>query len=422
MSTFRLLHTADWHLGKRLWEKPLLEEQKTLLDQIIQQAEENQVHAVVVAGDIFDSQMPSFDTEKVFAKALHRLSSGGTRPVLLISGNHDSNRGIEAFQNWAFPLGILLMGSVPDTLPSTLGECDLTYHGDGLIELYHPSWPFPMRFLLSPHVPLWSYPLQNGESPPIDTLIQRWHKSLTYPEQKAPTILVAHLYVRPDAEDLAEDASDKFSAGGQLPPLSIDIFPSGLSYVAMGHIHRPYAMRRKDDLLIAYAGSLMQYSFGDRSPEKQTWLVEIEASGRVSNLKALPLQVPRKLLAKQAVSSFEEARRVLEAHLEDFVELLWMGETVLSPADQETLRQFHERFRIIPAGVDAEEALTNIHSFAGQDLRLKLPEWFKEYYRLKEGAYPSDSIMELFEKILNKAYQTESEQTYMDYEAYKTRN
>lgn len=415
VEALRILHTADWHLGKQVWGISLLREQEALLEQIVQQADENDVHVVVVAGDVFDSPMPSFEAEQLFAKALLKLSSGGRRPVLVISGNHDSARGLETFQNWGIPLGILLLGLVPNSLPNTLGDCKLTYYGDGLIELHRKNWAFPVRFLLSPHVPLWQYPLYNGELSPVEALVQRWKAALARPASEAPTILIAHLHVQFGSEKLDEDEADKISAGGQLPPLSVDIFPTGLSYVALGHIHRSYAMRRKDNLPIAYAGSLMQYSFGDKTPEKQTMLVEIGGSGNV-NLKSLPLRPPRKLLRWQ-VSSLEEARQTLNSYAQDFIELLWTGRSALSPSQQETLRQLHDRFRIVPVGENARQALIEIDSFAGQDLRLMLPEWFREYYYREKNTDPSDFIMELFNEILTLAYRTIEQKDTNNYEA-----
>ncbi|MEM4409719.1 MAG: exonuclease subunit SbcD, partial [Candidatus Caldarchaeum sp.] len=377
MEALRILHTADWHLGKGVWDISLLCEQEALLEQIVQQADENDVHVVVVAGDVFDSPKPSFEAERLFAKALLRLSAGGRRPVLVISGNHDSARGLETFQNWGIPLGILLLGFVPNSLPNTLGDCQLIYYGEGLIELHHKHWAFPVRFLLSPHVPLSEYLLRNEEISPVKALAQRWRAALARPESKAPTILIAHLYVQFDTDRLDEDEADKISAGGQVPPLPVDIFPSELSYVALGHIHRPYYKRRQDNLPIAYAGSLMQYSFGDKVSDKQTWLVEVDASGHVSGIKSLPLRVPRKLL-RQRASTLEEAQQILKAYRDDFIELLWTGETTLSPLEHQDLRQLHDRFRIVPARENTIQALAEIVSFAGQDLRLMLPRWFRE--------------------------------------------
>ena len=92
----KILHTADWHLGKKLETIPRIEEQKTVLEEICEIADREAVHAVLVAGDLFDTFNPSSEAEELLYKTLKRLSKNGRRAVIAIAGNHDSPKHIEA--------------------------------------------------------------------------------------------------------------------------------------------------------------------------------------------------------------------------------------------------------------------------------------------------------------------------------------
>ena len=103
----KILHTADWHLGKRLQEFSRLEEQKEVLDEICSIADQEEIDLVLLAGDIFDTFNPAHEAVELLYKTLRRLSKNGTRPVIAISGNHDSTQFVEAPDPLARELGII---------------------------------------------------------------------------------------------------------------------------------------------------------------------------------------------------------------------------------------------------------------------------------------------------------------------------
>ena len=106
----KILHTADWHLGKRLNEFSRIEEQREVLDEICRIAEEQEADAVLIAGDLYDTFSPSNDAIELFYKTLHRLAAGGKRAVIGIAGNHDSPDRIDAPDPLARACGIILAG------------------------------------------------------------------------------------------------------------------------------------------------------------------------------------------------------------------------------------------------------------------------------------------------------------------------
>ncbi len=96
LRTMKMLHTSDWHLGKRLEDFSRLEEQKAVMQEICEIAEREQVDVVIVAGDLFDTFNPPTEAVDLLYKTLKRLTANGRRPVIAIAGNHDSPDRIEA--------------------------------------------------------------------------------------------------------------------------------------------------------------------------------------------------------------------------------------------------------------------------------------------------------------------------------------
>ncbi len=141
----KILHTADWHLGKRLQEFSRIEEQKLVLTEICEIADREEVDLVLLAGDIFDSFNPSHEAVELLYKTLRKLSKNGERPIIAISGNHDSNQFIEAPDPLARELGIFFYSSLQTVLP--VGKLDsgieITASDSGFMELRLPKFEFP---------------------------------------------------------------------------------------------------------------------------------------------------------------------------------------------------------------------------------------------------------------------------------------
>ena len=149
----KILHTADWHLGKRLQEYARIGEQKLVLEEICQIADQEEVDLVLLAGDIFDTFNPSHEAVELLYKTLRRLSKNGTRPVVAISGNHDSSQFVEAPDPLARELGILFYSRYDSIIScGTLdGGMEISKSDSGFVELRLPKFDFPVRILLAPY-------------------------------------------------------------------------------------------------------------------------------------------------------------------------------------------------------------------------------------------------------------------------------
>lgn len=149
----KILHTADWHLGKKLQEYSRLEEQREVLQEIVEIADSQEVDLILLAGDIFDSFNPNHEAVELLYKTLRKLSNNGQRPIIAISGNHDSTQFIEAPDPLARELGIIFYSRYDSTIPTgTLDSgVQILQSESGFIEFKLPSYKYPIRIILAPY-------------------------------------------------------------------------------------------------------------------------------------------------------------------------------------------------------------------------------------------------------------------------------
>jgi len=149
----KILHTADWHLGKRLDNVSRFAEQVAVMEEICEIAERENVDAVIVAGDLYDTFNPSTESIELFYKTLKRLANNGKRAVIAIAGNHDSPDRIEAPDPLARECGIIFAG-FPNTriTPFSLKNgIEVTSSESGFIEIKLPTIDAPLRLILTPY-------------------------------------------------------------------------------------------------------------------------------------------------------------------------------------------------------------------------------------------------------------------------------
>ena len=132
----RILHTADWHLGKSLEKRSRIDEQRKFLDDFIEIAKENDIDLVIIAGDIYDSSNPSAIAEKMFYDTLKKISDNGKRLILIIAGNHDNPERLVASAPLAREHGIIMIGTLKTIIDTgNYGRHKIINSGEGFIEV-----------------------------------------------------------------------------------------------------------------------------------------------------------------------------------------------------------------------------------------------------------------------------------------------
>ncbi|RKE75440.1 exonuclease SbcCD subunit D [Chryseobacterium sp. AG363] len=399
----KILHTADWHLGKRLDRFSRLEEQVLVMNEIVQIADEQNVDMVLIAGDLFDNFNPGVEAAELFYKTLKRLSLNGKRPVIVISGNHDSPSLINAPDPLARECGIILIGHPKaEILPFGTEHFSIINSKEGFIELKIDSIPFPIRILHTPfanEVRLKEYFGENKEEEINRVLAQEW-KNLAdqFCDDTGVNLLTAHLYMnKRGAEILEEPEGEKPIKIGNADLIFSDSIPEQIQYTALGHLHGFQNIGTKEKPVI-YSSSPLCYSFSEAGQTKFVSIIDAEPGKIVSYEKKI-LKSGRALVRK-TFSSIEDTVQWLSENPNTFIELTLESESFLTADERRLIYQSHNGIvHLIPKVRNLELGESQTHEInLSQDIDIL----FKDYFKSKNGGQEAnEELMNLFNEILN---------------------
>lgn len=270
----KLFHLADLHIGKRVNEFSMIEDQKYILKRILDLAEEEKPDGIILAGDIYDKQIPSAEAVQVFDEFITRLA-GRAIPVFIISGNHDSAERL-AFGGRLLNSRGIYLSPVYDGSVTKIPLKD--QYGTVWIHLLPFIRPSTVRHVFENEADL-----VTDVQTAAETVIRHMEIDL-----KDRNILVAHQFVtgasRCESEDVQVGGLDNIDAAVFTP----------FDYTALGHIHSPQNVGTDR---VRYCGTPLKYSFSEVDQEKSITVVELEKKGtvRTSLLPLKPLRDMRKL-------------------------------------------------------------------------------------------------------------------------------
>lgn len=401
----RLLHTADWHLGKRLENFSRLQEQEEVLEEICTIAEQYKADAVLIAGDLFDTFNPSTEAVELFYKTLKRLSDNGRRAVIAIAGNHDSPERIEAPDPLARECGIIFAGFPNSTVKpfSLKNGIEIIKSDTGFLELKLPLYDSPLRLLLTPYASelrLKSFLGTEDTEAALRTLLQQhWQQLATmYCDDQGVNIMVAHLYLmKKDAPPPEEPEDEKpiLHLGGAQAICSENI-PAQMQYVALGHLHRKQLIDTVPCPVI-YSSSPLAYSFGEANQQKYVMLIDAAPATPVV-ITEVPLQKGRRLLRFRS-EKIAEAINWLKDHRDALVEITLVTDDFLTAEERRQLHAAHPFIvNIIP---EVKHVPSENKTFGSPDITKNINELFTDYFRHRTGQSPNENILNLFKELLS---------------------
>lgn len=401
----KILHTADWHIGKKLDNFSRLDEQRLVLNEICEIAEREAVDAIVIAGDLFDNFNPSSEATELLYSTLHRLSANGTRAVIAIAGNHDSPERIQVPDALAKVCGILFVG-FPNTEVRpfcTQGKVEIVKTAPGFLEISLPNAAFPLRILHTPYANEQRLKtflgVEDSEEALRVHLQQHWQNLAdAHLDNNGFNLLATHLFVMQKGGEMPEEPDDErpiLHIGGA-QAIYTENFPKQVHYIALGHLHRFHQVD-KIPAPAVYSSSPLAYSFSEANQNKYVILVEAEA-GKLVGYQPIELLKGKKL-RRRSFHSVDEAMAWLGEHAEDLVELTIISDNYLEAADKKRLMEAHSGIvQIIPQIKRSEVADTS----SEVDLSLSMEKLFQAYFKSKnKGQEPSDGLMEVFREVLS---------------------
>ena len=267
----KFFHISDLHLGKRVGEFSMTENQEDILRKIVALAKENKPDAVLIAGDVYDKSMPTIDAVQLLDKFLVWINELGIT-VFMISGNHDGA------ERMAFGADLLKRSNVyisqsyngnlkPVVLKDKFGDINI--------------WMLPY---LKPSLVKNFFPDKS-----IDTFSSAVSAALSNINLNANSrnILIAHQFVT--GAEISEGSEEIYVGGSEnVDGLIFDAF----DYVALGHIHRPQSIGRET---MRYCGAPLKYSYSEINQQKSVTVVDMGNKNEVA-ISELPLTPPREML------------------------------------------------------------------------------------------------------------------------------
>lgn len=398
----KILHTADLHLGKKLNKAARLDEQCDVIKQLSEIADVEDIDVVLIAGDIFDTSVPTSEAERVFYRSILTLAERG-RAVIALAGNHDDERRMCAAKPLADLQGIVLAGELdysalngetlsdPTPPPSLFGLFDAAdYIQKQRIKIFgHYGGVTVEKGDERVNIALVPYPAESR--------LSRWAKqdyNIDYVDRVKQTlssaceffddnynILCTHLF-------LSKSASSE-SLGGLLA-LPTDILPESADYVALGHVHKHLRICKRP--LAEYSGSPLQYAY-DESRTKSVNIIDTQK--KTVEQKILSAG---KNLTETDADNFDECMAKLEFYSGDYVRIKYSGEPLTR--DETAQIRSHPAFNdlVVTATLRGD---VNVERRA----HLTDAEIFDMYYKHRFNAEPSAELKATFAELMQEAEQ-----------------
>ena len=375
----KIIHLADLHIGKRVNEFSMIDDQKYILNQILEIIDKEKPDAVIIAGDVYDKQVPSIEAVELLDSFISDISKRKTT-TFIISGNHDSAERL-VFGSSLMAMGKIYISPVYNgkiskyTLKDDFGSANFY-----LLPFVKPS--HVKRFF--PDKKIESY--TDAIKVVVDNLKL---------DTSEINILIAHQFVT----GASRTESEEISVGG-LDNVDASVFED-FDYVALGHIHRPQKIGTER---IRYCGTPLKYSFSEVNDTKSVSIIEIN-SKEDFNLRMIPL-IPKRDMRKIR-GTYEELttkNSYENTNTDDYIHVTLTDEFNVADAIQ--------KLRVIYKNIMKLE-YDNIRTRESRKINLddmvienKNPlEIFSEFYKLQNNKEMNDEQKEIIKKIMEEVWE-----------------
>ena len=373
----KFIHLSDLHLGKRVNEFSMIEDQDYILKKILEVIDEEKPDSVIIAGDVYDKSVPSAEAVALFDSFLVSLAERNIQ-VFFISGNHDSAERIAFGSRLMDASGIHLS-------PVYSGEVSPIEMSDdyGRVNVYMLPFVKPSNVrAFFPEKEISSY------TDAVKTAIDRMSVD---PSQR--NILITHQFVT----GAASAGSEELSVGGT-DNVAAEVF-DGFDYVALGHIHRSQKCGHE---YVRYSGTPLKYSFSEAKDQKSVTVVEMKEKGNLE-ISSVPLKPKHDMVEIRGTYNELMLKSFYEntSYRSDYVHITLTDEDDV-PDALAKLRVVYKN--IMKLDYDNTRTRNNAVLKDIEDVKSKSPfDLFSEFYRTQNGLEMSDeqaeTVISLVEKI-----------------------
>lgn len=376
----KFIHLSDLHLGKRVNEYSMLEDQEYILTKIINVVDEEKPDGVLIAGDVYDKSVPSAETVSLFDDFLTRLAKRNLQ-VFIISGNHDSPErmsfGSRLMDQSGIHISQVYNGKVT---PFAISD----EHGNVNVYMLPFIKPVHVRRFFEEEIETYTDAIRVAVAEMnID--------------QSGRNILITHQFVtgalRSESEDLSVGGSDN---------VDVSVF-DGFDYVALGHIHSPQNCTSER---VRYCGTPLKYSFSEVKDKKSVTIVELANKGNL-NIRTVPLDPMRDMVEIKGkyddimLKSFYENT----TYQEDYVHITLTDEEDIVDAIGKLRTVYHNLMKL---DYDNRRTRSAAQVDGAVDVETKTPiELFSDFYELQNNQPMSDEQKAFVEDLIEQVWEDE---------------
>ena len=376
----KFIHLSDLHLGKRVNEYSMLEDQKYILTKIINVVDEEKPDGVLIAGDVYDKSVPSAETVSLFDDFLTRLAKRNLQ-VFIISGNHDSPErmsfGSRLMDQSGIHISQVYNGKVT---PFAISD----EHGNVNVYMLPFIKPVHVRRFFEEEIETYTDAIRVAVAEMnID--------------QSGRNILITHQFVtgalRSESEDLSVGGSDN---------VDVSVF-DGFDYVALGHIHSPQNCTSER---VRYCGTPLKYSFSEVKDKKSVTIVELANKGNLT-IRTVPLDPMRDMV--EIKGKYDDIMRKSfyenTTYQEDYVHITLTDEEDIVDAIGKLRTVYHNLMKL---DYDNRRTRSVAQVDGAVDVETKTPiELFSDFYELQNNQPMSDEQKAFVEDLIEQVWEDE---------------
>lgn len=323
----RVLHTSDWHIGRTLYGRKRYEEFEAFLTWLAETIQQNEIDALLVAGDIFDTSAPSNRAQELYYRFLCRVAASSCRHVVVVAGNHDSPSFLNAPKELLKALDVHVVGSSAE---SPEDEVLVFRNGQDIPELIVCAVPYLRDRDI--RVAEAGESIEDKERKLIEGIRTHYAAVAALAEQKReelgadiPIVGTGHLFTAGGQTVEGDGVRELYV--GSLAHVTAGIFPACFNYVALGHLHVPQKVNGSE--IIRYSGSPLPMGFGEAKQQKSVCQVEFHST--VASVQLFDVPVFQKL--ERVKGDWDSiSNRILELSAtasQGWIEVIYEGDEVI---------------------------------------------------------------------------------------------
>lgn len=373
----RILHTADWHLGKIVNGIHMTEDQSYILDKLIDVIRDVKPDVLIIAGDIYDRAIPPKEAVELLNEVLSTIHSEFQIPILAISGNHDSPDRLDFASSLLSKQNVFIQAKY--------------FKNHNAVTLFDEYGP--VHFHLIPYLePEEVKEVFNNDN--IKTHEDAMKEIVDFIEQKYDmserNVFVGHAFLQGGMES---DSEERLSMLGGAPYVPAELFEK-FTYTAMGHLHQ--AQRITQDY-IRYSGSILKYSFSEVNHRKSVTLIEIDEKD-VKNIEQIPLSPKRDL--RMIEGYFQDLIDEPIDPLNDYLHITLLDQGKLIDPIGKLRKIYPNILRLERKSMQMQTNLRDLKSIREKRERSH-EELFFDFYHSITGTEPDETRMDYFKKAVN---------------------